>query len=1315
MADPTLLERLRGADVLPAEKLKELAALPEATNSDPRALGKALLQRGWLTRFQINEVAAGRGKSLRIGPYVVLDKLGAGGMGQVFKARHEHMGRVVALKVIRKEKLAKAESVTRFYQEVKAAAALIHPNIVLAYDAGPAGATHFYSMEYVEGTDLARLIDREGPLPVAQACEYIRQAALGLHHAHEKGLVHRDVKPSNVLVSQADGQPPVVKVLDLGLARLGDTFAEERHLTRAGQVLGTPDYLAPEQAMDARSVDARADLYSLGCTLFFLLVGRPPFQSESLTQLLLKHQAESVPSVRGLRPDVPEALDALLQSMLAKKPEQRPSTAAEVAAELEPFARGQQPGAGAITRAVPLRASAPPAENDFADWTADDSGSARSASHRNRSGDTLEESPAREGTRTRQRAGKSDSRLGILLAAIIGGGTVLLAGIGVLLYLLLSPGKPAEQPAPPPVGVKAPTPPVRKTKEQPAPQQPDDGTVFAAVESALRAGTTARSPLRGTSAGADFLDLPKEGALLTGLILGVVRKNQSNAISSVQPIYTTRQGRILGGVHGEVPATTVTLEAKPDHAIAAVLVHPQDGGIGGLSLVCMAIDGKRLDPTRSYQTGWVGVGVSPQPTPLVGDGTPIVGLLGKVNPAVNALGLVSLTAPTGPPILPPTSKPTPPTPVVSSPFPPDGPVAGALRTLALPPLGRQPMRFLGDARQALVINFKQIRLYDLERLTVLRTFAPSGHPTLVLNSLCVSPDGKTLAAGDPSGHVYLLDVESGKELHDLKREAAVQCLAFSPDGKHLAVAGGGVLHKDGKVVRDDNNRIVTGDYGIDLWDVETGTKEHRFTINGMLVTHLTFAREGKMLVAGSGVWPMQAWDVQKRQAFPGFRPPPVRSDACLALVDQGTVLLGGGNGDVVLWDLAEAKVLKTFRGHSAAVQQVAVVPGGKQFVSVSGQLKQVRPGQNELTLHDATVRLWDASRGVEVGRTELRSTPMGLDVSPDGSRALVGEIRGVIRLLDLGKLPAPAPADPPPTPTPAPPTAKPFAGHTGVVTGLAYSPDGKYLLSGGKEGVARLWDAKSGKELRTFSPGGPVNAVCFSGNGKRVGVFASRTCGVYECPSGTQAFTFPTFNEGTVLGSLSDTGTEAVITGSRWYRMWKVDPDKNVPTSHTQGTTVQVTCTAWSPDGYFFAYGDSLGVVRLRSVVLDAEVGSYAAHAGPVTCLAVQGGKVPRVVSGGTDKVIVLRSGKNLTTARRLTGHEGPLTSLSLSADGKLLSSGSLDRTVRLWSLAPVKHLHKRAVEDPVLGVALAPDGKTVAHCGIEGIQFWDPSKPPKR
>jgi serine/threonine protein kinase len=351
MAIPRLasfMEQLRGSDLLQPAQLEEISRGPHVEGDDPRPLAKELIQRGWLTRFQINQIGLGKGTELVVGPYRLVDKLGEGAMGQVFKAHHVPMNRTVALKVIRKERLANPDAVRRFYREVQAAAQLVHPNIVLAYDAGQAGTIHYFAMEYVEGSDLARLVKEHGPLPIAQACDYIRQAALGLQHAHERGLVHRDIKPHNLLVTHASSKA-VVKILDMGLARFQGLTGPEHALTQSGAVIGTPDFIAPEQALKAAAADIRSDLYSLGCTLHYLLTGQAPHQGASLTEILLKHQLEAALPAQQQRPDTPDDLQAILNRLMAKRPEERFQTPAEVADALAPFC---QPGATASKRVL---------------------------------------------------------------------------------------------------------------------------------------------------------------------------------------------------------------------------------------------------------------------------------------------------------------------------------------------------------------------------------------------------------------------------------------------------------------------------------------------------------------------------------------------------------------------------------------------------------------------------------------------------------------------------------------------------------------------------------------------------------------------------------------------------------------------------------------------------------------------------------------------------------------------------------------------------------------------------------------------------
>lgn len=290
--------------------------------------------------------------------YRIVELIGCGGMGNVYRAEHRLMNRTVAIKVINSQLVRQSQAVERFRREVQAAAKLSHPNIVAAFDAEQAGDVHFLVMEFVEGTDLASIVKQRGPMSVAEACECVGQAAAGLQHAHEKGMVHRDIKPHN-LMRAARGQ---VRILDFGLAGFaaeaggwvderdaatvpdghagsGSAVQSAAHLTTMGSVMGTPDYMAPEQAVDAHSADVRADIYSLGCTLHFLLTGKPPFDEGNVIEKLKAHAQEPPPSLTTLRRDAPPELARVVARMLAKDPAARFQTPAEVVAALAPFAQ----------------------------------------------------------------------------------------------------------------------------------------------------------------------------------------------------------------------------------------------------------------------------------------------------------------------------------------------------------------------------------------------------------------------------------------------------------------------------------------------------------------------------------------------------------------------------------------------------------------------------------------------------------------------------------------------------------------------------------------------------------------------------------------------------------------------------------------------------------------------------------------------------------------------------------------------------------------------------------------------------------------
>jgi hypothetical protein len=291
--------------------------------------------------------------------YRIVRQLGQGGMGVVYQAEHKVMERPVAVKVISRALVDRPDAVERFHREVRAAAKLDHPNIVKAYDAEQAGDLHLLAMEYVEGHSLHDVLAKKGPLPIAHACHYVRQAALGLQHAFEHGMVHRDLKPHNLMLTPKG----TVKILDFGLAKLASEQTRPGGgLTQENMVMGTPEYMAPEQAVNTKDADIRADIYALGCTLYCLLTGRPPFTGDNPLAIIVSHSQDAPPPVESLRPEVPSALAALLARLLAKDPAQRPQTPKELADELGRFMKSSAERGPNITQATappPLPRTAP--------------------------------------------------------------------------------------------------------------------------------------------------------------------------------------------------------------------------------------------------------------------------------------------------------------------------------------------------------------------------------------------------------------------------------------------------------------------------------------------------------------------------------------------------------------------------------------------------------------------------------------------------------------------------------------------------------------------------------------------------------------------------------------------------------------------------------------------------------------------------------------------------------------------------------------------------------------------------------------------
>ncbi|HEY2840003.1 MAG TPA: serine/threonine-protein kinase [Pirellulales bacterium] len=333
----TFLDLVRRSGLVEPNKLEAaLAELDQRAAANPTSdsgiVCSHLIEAGLLTEWQSERLLEGRHKGFFLGKYKLLGHLGTGGMSSVYLAEHVTMCRRVAIKVLPHSRVKDSSYLARFYREARAAAALDDPNIVRAYDVDSdvekqtGKETHYLVMEYVEGRDLQVAITADGPLTPAQAADYMRQAASGLAHAHQVGLIHRDIKPGNLLID-LKGQ---VKILDMGLAAFSDDSQASLTIAHDERVLGTVDYLSPEQAIDSHTVDGRADIYSLGCTLYFSLVGHPPFPEGSSPARLMAHQTQEPVSIRKKRNDVPEDLIAICTRMMAKRRENRFQTASQV-------------------------------------------------------------------------------------------------------------------------------------------------------------------------------------------------------------------------------------------------------------------------------------------------------------------------------------------------------------------------------------------------------------------------------------------------------------------------------------------------------------------------------------------------------------------------------------------------------------------------------------------------------------------------------------------------------------------------------------------------------------------------------------------------------------------------------------------------------------------------------------------------------------------------------------------------------------------------------------------------------------------------
>jgi serine/threonine protein kinase len=332
-----LIALIRKSEVVSADKFREYLLRrqpPPGIPADASQFADEMVRDGLLTFFQAEQLLLGKWSGFTLGRYKLLERVGVGGMGQVFLCEHLHLGTRVALKILPPAKAEQPAALGRFYREARAASSIDHPNVVRTHDIGHDAGFHFIVMDYVRGPNLLNVVKHFGPMDLGRATSYVRQVAEGLDHAFRGGIIHRDVKPGNILIDR-DGH---ARLLDLGLARFYQDHTDPLTITYDDKiVLGTADYIAPEQVANSHAVDIRADIYALGATLYFLLAGHPPFPTGTVSQKLLWQRTKEPAPIREVRAEVPEGLAAVLAKMMAKEPKTRYQTPAQVSAALAEF------------------------------------------------------------------------------------------------------------------------------------------------------------------------------------------------------------------------------------------------------------------------------------------------------------------------------------------------------------------------------------------------------------------------------------------------------------------------------------------------------------------------------------------------------------------------------------------------------------------------------------------------------------------------------------------------------------------------------------------------------------------------------------------------------------------------------------------------------------------------------------------------------------------------------------------------------------------------------------------------------------------
>jgi WD40 repeat protein/serine/threonine protein kinase len=1211
MAAPSaslFVNQLAEHQLLQPTQIDEVRRRLKAQFPEARALAAELIRRSWLTPFQVNKLLQGRGEELALGPYRLIERLGAGGMGEVFKARHVRMDRLVALKIIHKQQLASPTAVERFHREARAAAQLAHPNIVIAYDADEVGDTHFLAMEYIDGTDLAARVKNAGPLPIAKACQFIRQAALGLQHAHEKGLVHRDIKPANLLVTAASGDAgEVVKILDFGLARFESANGRAGQLTQVGKFVGTVDYISPEQAENPQAADVRSDLYSLGCCLFYLLTGQPPFAGADAVARLAARLLNAPPSARTLRPEVPVALSQVLMKMMAREPGQRYQTAVAVASALQPFCASGMP---------PRLLREAPAENskETRQKSASVVAGVRSVTAPTKeksvepvkapAGAPPKEPPARPVIRRGSTSRPRGRVWPAVLLAVVGFGTA-----GVALTFIWSQ--------------------LQKQRES-----ADEGQVAQAPPASKRPSTKRKgkeqSPAPEVNPNREILPKPQDDPpeqVTPEKLPGPASEPEPKQKESPKAVVKTAEKTEPEPKEKRPPEALPERKPEPRPKAAepalSVLVRSFSGHTGPVTGLAFSPEGEqivsggkdatvrlwRLDGDKErfrfkhFSLGPVTrVGFSDKGARILASSGPIPGPRGKhrwtivkIETAAGAWGgsLLSdidtaaydaryLFSPDGKKILRVNpqggqkSKLVLITSWVDNKFKeqrifPAADIIAALATVSF------DGSFLISAPGS--DQIEHLCVWNLETRKIRSTTIPATE----VKSLALSKDGLRVAEGLASGDVLVWDITTGEEAAHFKGHTGfVHSLAFSPDGRRVLSGGGD------KVLR--------------LWDIAGGKELLRYMGHKGAVTSLAFSPDGQLAVSGSEDGEVRVWRI----------PPSAKED---------TRHIGKSPADTPKNKAADH--VRSISGHTAAVTSMGFSPDGRLIVSGS---------------KDASVRVWDLEKNEELFCYNQDLSPRTSAVfSEDGRIILVssGPFAGKDnkKLCSVAKVEVPS-----------------GRRQSGLFWPDFFSPPSKsffvLLATDGKHQLVVNWHKDPGAgEASQMQPWG-------WGTGK------SENTRVLGKPGISIA-----------LGVISPDGqialTAPAIERKEPLHVW------NLKTREVQSLVMKsgkIRSIALSRDGLRAAGGCDDKVVRVVDITNQKELGCFKGHTGVIHAVAFSfDGQ--RVLSGSADKTLRLwdiASGKEL---RIFTGHKSAVTSLAFSPDGRLAVSGSEDGEIRVWRL----------------------------------------------